>query len=244
MKKRRLKIPVRTIAVIIIWLIVIYIFFRFLSGLLWSTEYFKIKNVRINDKDIDLSFLLGKNIFAVDLDKEAHRISATHPNYQKITLGRHLPNCITVELKKREPVAYVRLYRYFVVDEEGVLFNLDNNVILDPNLPIISGLGTKIFGPKSGRKYYEVKELALSLDLIKEIGSIRGLKKIGIKKIDVSSLASLSFYIPDNIEIKIGESNINHKLRLLNSIFSQSGMNLTKVKYIDLRFKEPVIKYK
>lgn len=244
MKKRKLKIPFRIIIFILILLSAIYLFFRFLSGFLGTSEYFNIKTIRTNDKNIDLSYLLGRNIFSLNLDREAQKILAMYPDYHKISLIRHLPNCISADFKKREAAAYVRLYRYFAVDQEGVLFNLEHSDILNPNLPIIVGLETKIFGPKSGSKYYGVKELALSLDLIREIKDIGGLENYGIKKIDASNLANFSFYIQANIEIKIGQSNINHKLRLLNSIITQLGEGLTKIKYIDLRFKEPVIKYK
>lgn len=244
MKKRRLKIPVSTIIIILILLSAIYIFLKFLSGFLWTSEYFNIKTVKVNEKDIDLSFLLGKNIFALDLKKEAKEISTMYPNYYKVRLVRQLPNGISVKLEKRKPLAYLRLYRYFAIDEEAVLFNLDSDNALNPNLPIILGLETKIFGPKGGKRYCDIKELALCLDLIREIKGIRGLKDYKIKKIDVSFFPNFSFYILENIEIKIGTSNINHKLRLLNSILTNPRQDLSRIQYIDLRFKEPVIKYK
>lgn len=243
MKKRESKIGIR-ITFFLIVLSAIYLSFKLLSNFLWTAEYFNIKTIIVNDKNIDLSHLLGKNIFSINLNGEAQKILFTYPNYNKISVVRYLPNCIKVGLKKREAIAYIRLYRYFAVDSEAVLFNLDNNEPMNPNLPVISGLETKIFAPKSGKEYYGIKELALSLDLIKEIKAIRGLKEYRIKKIDASTAARLSFYILENIEIKTGESDISHKLRLLNSILTQLGSDLNRIKYIDLRFKEPVIKYK
>jgi len=243
MKKRKLKIPVKTIIIILFSLAAIYFSLRSLSGLLWRSEYFNIRVIRTNNKNIDTSYLLGNNIFALNLNKEAQKILAMYPDCHKIRLIRYLPNAISVVVSVRKAIAYVRLYRYFAVDGEAVLFNLDNNP-LNPNLPIIMGLQTKLVGVKAGRNYSHVKELVLCVDLIKKIASLEGLKGHIIKKIDVSAPENLSFYILENIEIRIGQTNIDHRLQLLNSILAQLKSGAAKLKYIDLRFKEPAIKYK
>ncbi len=115
---------------------------------------------------------------------------------------------------------------------------------MNQNLPLIIGLESKIFGAKSGTGYAQVKELEVSLTLIQEASLIRGLKGYQIKRIDASSLANLAFYILENIEIKIGPNDIGNKLSLLNSVLAQIKGDLNRIRYIDLRFKEPVIKYK
>lgn len=243
MKKRKLKIPVKSIIIILLSFAALYLSLRSLSGLLWSSEYFNIRVIRTNNKNIDLLFLLGKNIFSLNLNKEAQNILAMYPNYHKIRLIRRLPNALSVVVSERKALAYLRLYRYFAVDGEGVLFNLDNNP-LNPNLPIIMGLQAKILGAQAGRSYSHVKELLFCLDLIKEFTATRGLKRYTIKKIDAARPENLSFYMLENMEIKIGQADIERKIQLLNSILAHLGSEALKVKYIDLRFKEPVIKYK
>jgi len=246
MKKRKIKVPFKTIAIILLFLVTLFLFFRSLSAFLWNSDYFNIKSVVLNAADIkaDLSYLKGRNIFALDLRSEAGKILSMYPGYHKISLVKQLPNRIKVDLLKRKPVAYVRLYRFFAVDEEAVLFDLDSEAARDPDLPVIVGLQTRIFGPKSGKSYDDISELALCLNLIRRVEGLGGLRGYKVKSIDVSRPEDFSFYISENIEVKIGQSNTGRKLRLLNSIIGHLGRDLVKVKYIDLRFKEPVIKYK
>jgi hypothetical protein len=158
-----------------------------------------------------------------------------------IRLIRYLPNCILADFKRRKAVAYVKLYRNFLVDDEGVLFRPERG---DPNpvLPVILGLETKIFGPKQGERP-NIGELKLALDLIKERDKIKELRDYKIKEIDASSAMSLSFTVLENTEVKIGQ-DIKEKLRIFSSLLPHIRSDFNRIRYIDLRFKEPVIKYK
>ena len=153
----------------------------------------------------------------------------------------------------------VKLYKYFAVDEQGFLFNFPNQP-QESGLPEIVGLETKIFGPKSGIKY-SIKELLLALNIIKEVKKNRLSEEYKIKKIEVANPASASIYFilsssgannpeskknPDTeyLEIKIGQEDLNNKIVILAGLMKQARKSLFNIKYIDLRFKEPVIKFK
>jgi hypothetical protein len=130
----------------------------------------------------------------------------------------------------------------------------------DLDLPIIMGLETKIFGPKPGTRY-NVKELALVLNIIKEVNKNKVLKHYKIKKIDVASPVNTSIFIshpqvmidyskgrqkiiPQGaVEVKIGQEEIKDKVAILAGLINQEKSELDNIKYIDLRFKEPVIKF-
>jgi len=152
------------------------------------------------------------------------------------------------------------MYKYFALDEEGVLFNLPVQPE-ESGLPVILGLETKIFGPKPGRNC-NIREVALALDTIKEIKRNKALKGYRIKKLDVASRANASVFIslpgqpPDYsggqaaaaqeylLEVRLGADNIEDKIAILGGIFAQGKFDLYKIKYIDLRFKGPVVKNK
>jgi len=211
---------------------------------------------QVIDKTIDISYLKGKNLFAVDLDKEENYLSVIYPGYKKIRLIRVLPNRVFADFIRRKPVAYVKLYRNFSVDDEGVLFSLAENVA-EPDLPAICGLETKIFGPKSGRKY-NTKDLNTAVAIIKLIKANKVLKNLKITRVDVSSPANTVIFVSvpqkvfdinksqagkqNSIEIKIGQDYLIDKINILGSLFSQINSDWAKIKYVDLRFKEPVIK--
>jgi hypothetical protein len=124
------------------------------------------------------------------------------------------------------------------------------------DLPVIVGLETKIFGAKPGRQY-NLKELTLALDIIKELRLNSTLKRYRIKRIDVASPSHTSFFIqlPDNsrrqtisatevLELKIGQDGIRDKIGVLGDLLQQLEKDLSNIRYIDLRFKEPAIKFK
>lgn len=259
-KQKPSSIPVKLIGSIIVVLVCLFIIGSLWKGLK-NTEYFKIKDIIAVGVAADLSYLKGRNIFEIDLNKEAEYLLRVYPGYKDVRLIRILPNCLFVRCLKRQPLAYVKLYRYFYVDSNSVIFNADNQVI-DADLPVILGLETKIFAPKDGRSYKDVKELRLALDIIKSLSLNKGDGDYKIKKIDASNLVNASFYlcflprpaglskdsnIKDNdflLEVRTGQDHLGDKINILSSLLSQMNNERFNIKYIDLRFKEPVIKFR
>jgi hypothetical protein len=46
----------------------------------------------------------------------------------------------------------------------------------------------------------------------------------------------------EGLEVRIGTDNIKNKMMMLAGIFLQSKNDILNIKYVDLRFKDPVIK--
>lgn len=215
----------------------------YLARTVVSLDYFCVKDI-ITDTDeaVDLAYLKGRPIFSLDLQKEARYISEAYPLYKRVRLVRVLPNRLFASFAKRAPVAAIKLYKYFYVDEEAVLFNPASGELPPYDLPVILGLETKIFGPKPGRRY-NVKELALALNIIKLAGADKILKAHRIARIEVAGAKGASFFIGE-LEVRVGEEDIKEKLGLLAGLLVQMKRDLAGIGYIDLRFKEPVIKLK
>lgn len=258
MKNQKIKLALKIAASAAIILAVVI----FLLAALWHNftklDYFRIKDVLTSENnDIDLSYLKGQYIFSVNLSKESAYLSQLYPVYRKIRLVRVLPSRIYADFIKRKAVAYVKLYRYFFVDEESVLFDSPGREMTE-DLPVITGLETKIFGPKSGKRF-NVKELALALTVIKDIRDNRMLRFQRVKKIDVAHPANASVILQlrlkspglftqavysEPLEVKIGQVDVGDKINMLANLFIQLKKDWFNIKYIDLRFKEPVIKFK
>jgi cell division septal protein FtsQ len=252
MKRRRLslKLPhlkARDLAVksliVILVLLAIGLALVFTVRTLTSYEYFDIKDILVGEGVQDnFSYLKGRNIFSINLAKESQYIFDLYPVYKKIRLVRLLPNRLYVDFVKRQGVAYVKLYRYFCVDKNLILFDLPSNW-QEEDLPIIVGLETKIHGPKSGKKY-AIRELALALNIINEINNNRILRNYKLKTVDVTSPNLVSLFLQDDTEIKMGQGDIKNKINILSTLLFQAKNSLNSIKYIDLRFKDPVIKLK
>lgn len=252
MKKRRINLrlphlkvrhlPIRFISLILILIIFVFLLIISLRALIRS-DYFQIKDILVAEgiKD-DFSYFKGRNIFSVDLRKESKYISDLYPLYKKIRLIRLLPNRIYVDFIKRQGLAYLKLYRDFCVDKDLILFDLPSNLEKE-DLPVIIGLETKIHGPRTGKKY-AIRELTLAINIIKEINNNKGLKNYKLKVVDLGKSAFISLLFADGLEVKLGQGGFKNKINLLSSILIKSANTLNNIKYIDLRFKDPLIKLK
>jgi hypothetical protein len=231
-----------------------------------KSDCFRIKQVIVRhgdnilaDNGSDFSYLIGKNIFELNLPKETRKISESYPSYKKIRLTRFPPDLLMVDFIKRKPLACIKSNRLFYIDESLTLFECpEPQEELD--LPEISGLGRKVFAAKYGSRFY-IPELVLALDIIKKTKSNRLLKDYRIKKVDVVSLSNASIFIlvpndlldytkgespnlREDLEVRIGQDGIGEKIGILATLLAQMRNNLNNITYIDLRFKEPVIKFK
>jgi cell division septal protein FtsQ len=259
MKRPRLKLPLKFIITVTITFIAVFFILGYLVRISKTLDYFKIKDIVVRETEpfdgstslvinpksargFDLSSLKGRNIFTVNLQKESRYILEFYNAYKNVRLIRILPNRLCVDFIKRKPLAYIQLYRYFCVDEEAVLFDITPE-LGEPDLPLILGLDTKIFGPKSG-KVYNIRELMLALNIIKAVQKNNELKDCKIKKIDVAYPSNTSFFTTDGLEIRLGDDGIEDKINILSTLLIQVKNELANIKYIDLRFREPVIKFK
>lgn len=258
--KKRPPLPSRLVFICVAVLLGII----FAAGYTWrafrSSDYFKIRDVVCwHEQGIDLSYLKGKNIFAINLEKESRYIQSFHPDYKAIKLARVFPDRIFVYFLKRNPAALVKLYKNFIMDKEGVLCNAPADAS-ELQLPLVVGMETKVFGPSAGKRY-NLKETGLILSIIREFERNRAFKGYRIKKIDVKNIGDTSIFLLfppgsadfsqgnnrgiayDGLEVKLGPDNIRRKLAILGGVITRGKLDLANIKYIDLRFTKPVIKY-
>jgi cell division septal protein FtsQ len=59
--------------------------------------------------------------------------------------------------------------------------------------------------------------------------------------VDVDNLSKVSFNIGPMLQIILDKEDSARKLEMLVSLISQKKLDFREVKYIDLRFKEPVV---
>ena len=258
MKKQKIKFPIKPVAVILIIFLALFFVMGYIWKILSTSDYFRIKEVvvRGQDANIDLSNLRGRNIFALDLNSQARRILQAYPNYSRVRFFRVLPDRVYVDFIKRKPVAYIKLYKNFTIDSTGFLFNAPDDISA-ADLPVITGLETRIFGPKPGKRY-NVRELNLALAILREANSSLAQARYNLKKIDVTNPGDISIIVqvkpgvtnnvmgfinpPSIFEVKLTAENIKDRMRMLSGLIRLAEKDIAHLKYIDLRFDEPVIK--
>lgn len=234
--------------------------FLYLNRMVKESDYFKIKEVISNEADArDFFYLKAKNIFALDLKAESSDIAAKYPTYKKIRLIRVLPNRIFINFTKRQPLALVKLSRLFCIDEDMVLFDAPQESATR-DLPVILGLENKIPVAHAGARY-NIKNLALALNIIKEVSRNNVLREYRMTKVDVANPSNANIFISfavrlpvyqktqtlftmQELEAKIGQYNTRDKINILGDLVAQARNDLGNITYFDLRFREPVIKFK
>jgi len=257
MKKQKFKLPLAAITILVIILLAISLLLGYIWKVLTTSDFFAVKRIIVRNSGESFEYLKGRNIFDLNLNNESLRSLSNCPDCRKVRFLKILPNCLIVDYVKRRPVALAKFYKNYAIDEQGVFFS-PLGTPEEADLPIIYGLETKIFGPKAGIRYRR-PEIDLALSVIKEFRVNRSLKVFALKRIDVASLQSAGLFVlfPRQaadytkpvprvewlgFEVRIGEGNIQQKLMILGGLLTQADKELVNIKYIDLRFKEPVIK--
>jgi hypothetical protein len=116
---------------------------------------------------------------------------------------------------------------------------------------VITGIEKKALAARSGKRF-ALPEVALAFEIIKGALRDRTLRDFRIREIDASSTSSLSLLLSaagsevrdDWLEVRLGGEETGVKMKVLSNILAQMKSRFSNIKYIDLRFKEPVIKFK
>jgi cell division septal protein FtsQ len=210
---------------------------------LTSSPLFEVKDVMI-DRSIGfidlraLKDLKGTNIFKVDITKIDRQIAKAYPYIAQLRVVRQLPDRILVLAKKREPLMQIYFKKkYLLMDTEGVALYY----ILQPaDLPQVYGiplernwlfLGGHIRGP----------ELSKVVDILNMFKQSAYLRRWHIHAVQAGNLSKIDLLVGENMHVILDQEDTQDKIELLQMLISSNKIDLDKVKYIDLRFKEPVI---
>ncbi len=252
------------VAKVVAGIILISVFFTVFHNLK-KLECFRVREVTVRQdgnvsrEETNFAYLKGRNIFELDLDREARNAAYYYPSYQKIRITRFLPCYLVVDFLKREPIACIKASRLFYIDENLILFELPG-LAAQEDLPEITGGDKYVLGAKYGARCGS-SAIAAALNIIKQVGENKVLRGYKIKKVDLFGTddASIFLFVPvpaageletdftapeQFMEVKIGREDTRGKLALLAVLLSQVKNNIYNIEYIDLRFKEPVIKFK
>ena len=231
--------------------IVLWVFLAFFATVLYqkiflylkNSDYFKIKTISYHPSlkfmiSTDLLSLKGKNLLDVDLSRIQRQLQGRYPQAANLKVVKRFPNQVLIVARQRFPFARVKMgSQTVVVDEEGVILSELNNV--DGGLPIITGINNykgKIVPGSKVKSHY----LRLAGEIIKSFTSVEALEPYRIIKMDVSNLSQIDFYITGDLKVIVDRDDIDRQMQLLGLVLVQGKAELPTVKYVDLRFKEPI----
>ncbi len=207
-------------------------------------DYFRVRSVVIDpslqfvDKR-DLRNLLGKNIFDVDLKAVQRRLSYKYPQASNLKVAKRFPNRIAVVAKQRLPFAQIKSQEKVVVlDGKGVVLSVEEKE--DKDLPSI--MGAKLSGQRIVRGLpLHGADLRIALEIAQGFQSEKSLSSYTIKKINIGNLSKIYFTLSNGLNVITDREKVSQRVRILGVVLAQGQLDLKEVKYVDLRFKEPII---
>jgi cell division septal protein FtsQ len=211
--------------------------------------FFKVKNVFIregsdikDDRNKDFTYLIGKNIFSLDLKKNAQFIQSMYPAYRTARLVRFLPNQICVDLMKRKPVACLSTQPALYLDENLMLFESPSAQDVKC-VPLITGIETRSAQFRPGTRCNDPGAV-MAVRIIQQAGRNKALQGFNIQKVHIRDAGNASLYFPGELEVRVSQDNLKNTMQILESLLKQVGNGVANIEYIDLRFKDPVIRFK
>ncbi|MDP2922058.1 MAG: cell division protein FtsQ/DivIB [Candidatus Omnitrophota bacterium] len=207
-----------------------------------DVRFYDEQNVlrRAGFSGIDDKSVLGENIFLVDLNDFKEKIESSHPEFKDVMVRRALPNRLIVQVKKRLPAAQIYGDRLYFIDIDGI-FLPDVKSADSGRVPLISGIRASPYRAGSIQK----DKIRKALSLIKALSENIRLSRFKIKTIDIADSRNVSFFLDaadaEKMEIKIGEGEFAKRLDVLATVLEQLARDVERVKYIDLRFDDPIV---
>ncbi|MDD3375726.1 MAG: cell division protein FtsQ/DivIB [Candidatus Omnitrophica bacterium] len=211
-----------------------------------DSSYFRVQEIVSSSgesfKGLErFSHLKGKNIFEIDLEELQRQLKWAYPEAERVRALRRLPDIIEIELIERKPSAAVYIGRtYVVVDSKGFVVSKNST---DKSLPLVLGISYHPDNIVVGRVISD-KSLQVALSILRILEREFKSFNVSLEKINVENLSKIYFYLDNGLEIIVDQDDIDKKMKTLKIIFDKANLKPENIRYIDLRFKQPVIKEK
>lgn len=246
-RKKKFQIPHSFIKYTLLLVLLIGVCFGLYKGisiLLTKTEYFKVKTIVIDPSlrfinKRDLVRMKGKNIFLIDLKAFEKKLNRKYPQVSHLKLVKRFPDQIIIAAKKRLPLAQVRIDdKFCVLDSNGVVLEVSKKKAKRTTL--ILGSQFNQISPVLGLTLNS-KRVNIALNIINGFKAKKELLSYSIKNIDVADLSKITMLLSNGLEVIVDKDIVSKNIRILAVILSQRQIDFNEVKYLDLRFKEPII---
>ena len=184
--------------------------------------------------------LIGDNLWALDIRTLAEALNRQQPWLKEVRVTRQLPNTVRIETIPRLPVAQVQLRLWYPVDAEGFVIPQPSAAPAE-QWPRVVGLERAQSSIKIGAVNTD-ERLKTALRVLKTLKYTPALTSHRVTDVDVADLQQLRFVIDGEIEIRCGsEADLGGQLEQLRSVMRVIATKPVDVRYIDVRFKEPVV---
>ncbi|MBN1493365.1 MAG: FtsQ-type POTRA domain-containing protein [Candidatus Omnitrophica bacterium] len=245
-------ILLRCIPVVLIIALLLYVFIT-AKKYLYSDPNFIITNLHITTdhyypkEEVAKrgNIQSGARIFTVDINRIAESLEQD-PRVKKAKVRKVFPNALDITLMIREAYAYLSFAEekaFFVIDREGYAISACEENECEAQYPVIIdgatvrkriGLGTQHFTGNISNAFFVIEYL-------RNDGYYASLE---VKRTVIDRLNSISLIVGESgLEIKLGNKRLLDNMQKLSHLEKVlEGENKAKIKYIDLRFDDIIVK--
>jgi cell division septal protein FtsQ len=215
-----------------------------------ASELFLVREVQLSgneeltkEKLAELcSLKLPLNIFEIDsglLKLFRQRLEA-NPLVKRAEVKRLFPHTLSIVITERKPFAQLKKGPYFIIDKEAVAIPPTARTSF-ADIPLIVATDLK---PVVVGKRCVSAQLDLSLQFLKLLVEEGFLERYTVTKIQARGSKNIFLLIDQSPEVRFRWEDVEElkeKIGWLEEILEEIKGERKKVKYIDLRFKQPVI---
>jgi len=192
--------------------------------------------------------LIGQNLWDVDIDALAADFAKQQPALKTVRVVRQLPNVLRIETIPRVAIAQVRLDlpaalaaqagRWYPVDGDGFVLQ-ESSDETTAHLIRLEGLAGSAI--KVGRENTN-ERLRLALRVLEKLRHTPAALARRLTHINVTNPQEIRLVIDGETEVHCGsEEELDAHVHRLVSTLKVIGKQQLSVRYIDVRFREPVI---
>lgn len=227
--------------------IIIVLFFSIRYFFL-NSEVFKVRHILVNKPSPEVfrngekalrARYTGRNIFSVAPSHVEILLRAEYPYLNKIRVRRVFPDTIEVDMVEREKAACLDTSGGIVIDSGGMVLSVGE---YPDGLVRIKGVNFIFSRPHPGVVLKE-KGIEEALAIIDELVAKARVKQSDLQLVDISDRNNISVTIK-NVPVNLGREDVVKKVNVLKDILNDPKIDLGGIRYIDLRFKDPVYSFK
>ena len=184
--------------------------------------------------------LVGKNLWELDIRALAEALHRQQPWLKTVRVVRQLPSAIRIQTIPRIPLAQIRLSQWYPVDREGFVLP-EAAPEPSPNLIRIVGFEQAKSALKVGAVNTD-EHLTAALRVVQALRRTAGPLSRRLTAVDVGNLQQLRFMLDGETEVRCGsETELGAQLERLRAALKIIAKQPMAVRYIDVRFQEPVV---
>ncbi len=184
--------------------------------------------------------LLHANLWELDIRMLADELKQQQPWLQDIRVIRQLPNAVRIQPIPRSPVAQVRIDRWYPVDRDGFILPQAGG---QPTNHLVRLVGVERSGIslKVGKANTD-ERLLFALRVLEKLRHTRSSISRRLTEINVGDPQQIRFLMDGETEVRCGsELELDAHLARLQAALKAMVKQPLPVKYIDVRFRDPVI---